>query len=96
MRKNKATALSAFEMYEFHGTQQGTMIQPGQTLFRYCRSSSNAHSTFGIAVLLARILRVMVRKGLHSVLNSQKKCLIWSHPFPLSFMLYFFSSACYF
>lgn len=32
MRKNKATALSAFEMYEFHGTQQGTMIQPGQTL----------------------------------------------------------------
>jgi prepilin signal peptidase PulO-like enzyme (type II secretory pathway) len=33
-------------------------------------------------VLLARILRVMVRKGLHSVLNSQKKCLIWNHPFP--------------
>lgn len=29
---NKVTALSAFEMYEFHGTQQGTMIHPGQTL----------------------------------------------------------------
>jgi hypothetical protein len=27
----KATALSAFEMYEFHGTQQGTMVHPGQT-----------------------------------------------------------------
>jgi hypothetical protein len=29
---NKATALSAFEMYEFHGTQEGTAIHPGQTL----------------------------------------------------------------
>jgi hypothetical protein len=29
---SKATALSAFQMYEFHGTQQGTMIHPGQTL----------------------------------------------------------------
>jgi hypothetical protein len=29
---NKATALSAFEMYEFHGTQKGTAIHPGQTL----------------------------------------------------------------
>ena len=29
---NKATALSAFEMYEFHGTQEGTMVHPGQTL----------------------------------------------------------------
>jgi acyl dehydratase len=29
---NKATALSAFEMYEFHGTQQGTMVHPGQTI----------------------------------------------------------------
>jgi len=29
---NKTTALSAFEMYEFHGTQQGTMIHPGQTI----------------------------------------------------------------
>jgi hypothetical protein len=28
---SKATALSAFQMYEFHGSQQGTMIQPGQT-----------------------------------------------------------------
>jgi hypothetical protein len=28
---SKATALSAFQMYEFHGTQQGTMIHPGQT-----------------------------------------------------------------
>jgi hypothetical protein len=28
---NKATALSAFQMYEFHGTQQGTHIHPGQT-----------------------------------------------------------------
>jgi hypothetical protein len=30
--KKKKTALSAFEMYEFHGTQQGTDIHPGQTL----------------------------------------------------------------
>jgi hypothetical protein len=29
---NKATALSAFQMYEFHGRQQGTNIHPGQTL----------------------------------------------------------------
>jgi hypothetical protein len=28
---SKATALSAFQMYEFHGTQQGTMVHPGQT-----------------------------------------------------------------
>ena len=28
---NKATALSAFQMYEFHGRQQGTGIHPGQT-----------------------------------------------------------------
>jgi hypothetical protein len=32
LTQNKATALSAFEMYEFHGTQQGTMVRPGQTL----------------------------------------------------------------
>jgi hypothetical protein len=31
LTENKATALSAFQMYEFHSTQQGTMIQPGQT-----------------------------------------------------------------
>ena len=31
LTENKMTALSAFEMYEFHGTQQGTMIHPGQT-----------------------------------------------------------------
>ena len=29
---NKATALSAFQMYEFHGTQEDTQIHPGQTL----------------------------------------------------------------
>ncbi len=29
--RNKATALSAFQMYEFHGTQEGTMIHPGET-----------------------------------------------------------------
>ncbi|MGC2281172.1 MAG: transporter [Candidatus Acidiferrales bacterium] len=28
--KNKATAVSAFQMYEFHTTQQGTNIHPGQ------------------------------------------------------------------
>jgi hypothetical protein len=32
LTKNRAAALSAFQMYEFHGTQQGTMIHPGQTL----------------------------------------------------------------
>lgn len=31
LRPSKATALSAFQMYEFHGTQQGTMVHPGQT-----------------------------------------------------------------
>jgi len=31
LNKNKTTTLSAFQMYEFHGTQQGTMIHPGQT-----------------------------------------------------------------
>jgi hypothetical protein len=30
--ENKATALSAFQMYEFHSHQQGTNIHPGQTL----------------------------------------------------------------
>jgi hypothetical protein len=29
---SKATAFSAFQMYEFHGTQEGTMVHPGQTL----------------------------------------------------------------
>lgn len=28
---NKATAVSVFEMYEFHGPQEGTDIHPGQT-----------------------------------------------------------------
>jgi hypothetical protein len=32
LTKNKATAFSAYEMYEFHTTQQGTNIHPGQTL----------------------------------------------------------------
>lgn len=31
LTQNRRTALSAFEMYEFHGTQQGTGIHPGQT-----------------------------------------------------------------
>ena len=31
LNQNKATALSVFQMYEFHGTQQGTMVHPGQT-----------------------------------------------------------------
>ena len=29
---DKATSVSAFQMYEFHGTQAGTQIHPGQTL----------------------------------------------------------------
>lgn len=29
---NKGTAVSAFQMYEFHGTQQGTHIHPGQNV----------------------------------------------------------------
>src|SRR5215813_69387 len=32
LSENKATALSAFQMYEFHGTQEGSKIHPGQTL----------------------------------------------------------------
>jgi hypothetical protein len=31
LNPSKATALSAFQMYEFHGIQQGTMVHPGQT-----------------------------------------------------------------
>jgi len=32
LTEDKATAASAFQMYEFHGTQAGTHIHPGQTL----------------------------------------------------------------
>ena len=32
LSENKRTALSAFQMYEFHTEQEGTRIQPGQTL----------------------------------------------------------------
>lgn len=32
LTKSRATAFSAFEIYEFHGTQAGTAIHPGQTL----------------------------------------------------------------
>ncbi len=32
LTKSEATAVSAFQMYEFHGTQKGTRIHPGQTL----------------------------------------------------------------
>ncbi|SRR6266436_870927 len=32
LNNNKTTAVSAFEMYEFHGTQQGKNVHPGQTL----------------------------------------------------------------
>jgi hypothetical protein len=32
LTQDHATALSAFELYEFHGTQEGTGIHPGQTL----------------------------------------------------------------
>jgi hypothetical protein len=31
LTENKATAFSAFQMYEFHGTQESTGIHPGQT-----------------------------------------------------------------
>ena len=31
LTENKATALSAFQMYEFHGEQEGTGIHPGDT-----------------------------------------------------------------
>lgn len=32
LTQNKRTAVSAFQMYEFHTTQEGTEIRPGQTL----------------------------------------------------------------
>jgi hypothetical protein len=32
LSKDKATTLSVFEIYEFHGTQSGTHIHPGETL----------------------------------------------------------------
>jgi hypothetical protein len=31
LNRSKATAFSAFQMYEFHSTQLGTMVHPGQT-----------------------------------------------------------------
>jgi len=31
LNPSRATAFSAFQMYEFHGTQLGTMVHPGQT-----------------------------------------------------------------
>jgi len=31
LNPSKSTAFSAFQMYELHGTQQGTMVHPGQT-----------------------------------------------------------------
>ena len=32
LTKNKSTSVSAFQMFEFHGTQKGTDINPGDTL----------------------------------------------------------------
>lgn len=32
LTKNKATAVSAFQFYEFHGTQTGTEVHPGQNM----------------------------------------------------------------
>jgi hypothetical protein len=32
LTSNKGTVVSAFQMYEFHGTQQGTHIHPGQNV----------------------------------------------------------------
>jgi hypothetical protein len=32
LTENKATSVSAFQLYEFHSTQQGSNIHPGQTL----------------------------------------------------------------
>src|SRR5207245_4134059 len=32
LTKNKWTSFSAYQLYEFHTTQQGTNIHPGQTL----------------------------------------------------------------
>jgi hypothetical protein len=32
LTRSNATSVSAFQMYEFHGTQEGTHIHPGQTL----------------------------------------------------------------
>jgi len=51
---NKATAVSAFQMYEFHGTQQGTQIHPGQTLnldyslIHVLRLQKNLHLQLGL------------------------------------------------
>lgn len=32
LTQNKSTAISAFQMYEFHTSQEGTQIRPGQTM----------------------------------------------------------------
>ena len=31
LNESRSTAISTFQMYEFHGTQEGTMINPGET-----------------------------------------------------------------
>jgi hypothetical protein len=52
---NRNTALSTFEMYEFHGTQQGTAIHPGQTfnldysLTRTLPITGDVHLQVGLA-----------------------------------------------
>ena len=52
LTKNRATSVSAFQMYEIHTTQQGTHIHPGQTL--------NLDYSVMHAFSLARALRLQV------------------------------------
>jgi len=54
LTENKATSISAFELYEFHTTQKGTNIHPGQTLnldyslTQSIRLSSDVHLQVGL------------------------------------------------
>lgn len=55
LTENKRTAISTFQMYEFHTTQDGTQIKPGQTLnLDYSLTHSiTLHSDLSLQVGLA-------------------------------------------
>ena len=54
LSEDKATTLSAFEMYEFHSTQSGTHIHPGETLdldYSLMRAFTFADSRLQVGVI---------------------------------------------
>jgi hypothetical protein len=54
LSEDRATTLSAFEMYEFHGTQSGTHIHPGETVdldYSLMRAFTFANSRFQVGLI---------------------------------------------